>query len=392
MENGWSLKKLHRLILTSSTFRQASHGQDWYESRRSAIAQDPENRLLWRMNSHRLSFEELRDSTLAAAGLLDRTVGGKPVNLFTQPYPGRRTLYGLVDRQFLPGTLRMFDFANPDLHIPQRSETTVPQQALFLMNHPMSLDAVRTVAEQAGAEDDLPAAVRRLYENVLRRSPTSEEVTQALQFLAAGETTPTPMQSATVPDWSYGFGEIDETKKCVASFEPLPHFTGAAWQGGEKWPDPKLGWVQLTAAGGHPGNDRAHASIRRWTASADMSVDITSTVIQTSAPGDGIRVFIVSSRQGILESATLHQQTISLNAPQLTVKEGETIDFLCDIGDILNSDEHEWRIRVSSREPSEQGTVWDSEKDFTRTDVPALTPLEQFAQILLCSNEFFFID
>ena len=56
----------------------------------------------------------------------------------------------------------------------------------------------------------------------------------------------------------------------VASFEPLPHFTGAAWQGGAAWPDGKLGWVQLTAAGGHPGNDLAHAAIRRWTAPRDM--------------------------------------------------------------------------------------------------------------------------
>ncbi len=52
----------------------------------------------------------------------------------------------------------------------------------------------------------------------------------------------------------------------VTGFTALPHFTGSAWQGGAAWPDAKLGWVQLTATGGHPGNDRSHAAVRRWTA------------------------------------------------------------------------------------------------------------------------------
>ena len=121
------------------------------------------NRLLWHMNGHRLSFEEMRDSMLAVSGQLDLRSGGKPSNLFTKPFPVRRTLYGLVDRQFLPGTLRMFDFANPDLPIPKRSETTVPQQSLFLMNHPLSLERARELAKslppELNADDQIRAPV-----------------------------------------------------------------------------------------------------------------------------------------------------------------------------------------------------------------------------------------
>src|SRR6185437_10695025 len=142
--DGWSTKELHRLILLSSTYQQRSDGPPEAAARKHAGQADPGNRLLWRMNARRLSFEEFRDSLLAVSGRLDLQMGGRSADLFTGNGTAnrRRTLYGLIDRQFLPSTLRMFDFANPDLHVPTRSETTVPQQALFAMNHPF-------VAQQA---------------------------------------------------------------------------------------------------------------------------------------------------------------------------------------------------------------------------------------------------
>ena len=98
------------------------------------------------MNSRRLTFEQFRDSMLAATGELKLQTGGKPTDLFKDTSNVRRTLYGLVDRQFLPAILRVFDFANPDLHVPKRSQTTVPQQALFFMNHPLVLERARRLA------------------------------------------------------------------------------------------------------------------------------------------------------------------------------------------------------------------------------------------------------
>jgi len=395
LDSGWSLKHIHRLIVTSAAFRQTSHGSDDPAVMERAQSIDPGNRLLWRMNPHRLSFEEMRDSMLFASGKLETVSGGRPVELFKAPYPRRRTIFGLVDRQFLPGTLRMFDFANPDLHIPQRSETTVPQQSLFLMNHPLVLDQARQLAatakQHAGTED--PAVlVEHLYQLTLQRRPTNAQLSESVDLLQT-ETPETPVVSPTVADWSYGYGSLDETAQRVTSFTPLPHFTGTAWQGGPSFPDGPLGWVQLTATGGHPGNDRQHAAIRRWTAPHSMTLKIDSEVNHEPQQGDGIRVFVVSSRHGVLSSGKAHQQKLPVMVESVSVEAGETLDFVVDIGDVLNSDQYFWRCQLIPMESTaEKSVTWNSEADFPSDTTQLLTPLEQLAQVLLCSNEFLFID
>jgi hypothetical protein len=98
----------------------------------------------------------------------------------------RRTLYGLVDRQFLTSALRTFDFANPDLHIPQRSETIVSQQALFAMNHRFLANRARALVARVNSADNHDAAqrVRELYRLVYQRDPTDGQLQAALDFLA----------------------------------------------------------------------------------------------------------------------------------------------------------------------------------------------------------------
>jgi hypothetical protein len=179
VEHGWSLKALHRLILKSATYAQASLDRE--DCRRV----DPENRLLWRMNRKRLDFEAMRDSLLAVAGELDPSVGGPAVELTKAPFPRRRTLYGLVDRQNLPNLFRTFDFASPDTHSPQRFSTTVPQQALFMMNSPFLAEQARRLASRAElcASDDPRQRVTGLYRFVFGREPSDSELQLALAFL-----------------------------------------------------------------------------------------------------------------------------------------------------------------------------------------------------------------
>src|SRR5205814_1219157 len=119
VEDGWSVKKLHKRIMLSAVYQQASDVRPEY------LASDPENRLIGRMNRRRLDFEALRDGVLAASGKLDSTLYGKSVDLFARPYTTRRTIYAAIDRQNLPGTFRVFDFASPDQHTSQRYVTTV---------------------------------------------------------------------------------------------------------------------------------------------------------------------------------------------------------------------------------------------------------------------------
>ncbi|MBI3881041.1 MAG: PSD1 domain-containing protein, partial [Verrucomicrobia bacterium] len=127
MDNGWSVKKLHRLILLSSVYQQSTLNES------PGAMLDADNRLLSRQNRRRLDFEAMRDSLLAVSRQLDESAGGQPVDIVGNPLNRRRTVYGLVDRQDLPNLFRVFDFANPDTSSPQRFQTTVAAQALFLM-------------------------------------------------------------------------------------------------------------------------------------------------------------------------------------------------------------------------------------------------------------------
>ena len=404
ISDGWSLKKLHRRIMLSETYQQSSIADFGLRSAgsrpdasaatpQSAIRNpqsiDPENRLLWRMNTRRLSFEEMRDALLAASGQLDRNIGGRAGDLFSPSF-ARRTLYGMIDRQFLPSTLRVFDFANPDLHIPVRSDTTVPQQALFFLNHPLMVNYAKALAVRTANEASDGSRVEQMYRFAYQRAPTPEQKQAAVELVElAREDTASSIPPA-VADWQYGFGAFDEKSQRVAAFEKLPHFTGAAWQGGPTYPDGKLGWVQLTAAGGHPGNDLAHAAIRRWTAPRDMQVRIHSTLIHEPKEGEGVRGFLVSNRAGLLKQAVVHKGQTELSVDSLDVKAGDTVDFVADIGSKLSHNQFLWKASITPLD--RRAEVWDSHRDFENQGTRRLDPWEQLAQVLLSANEFVFID
>jgi hypothetical protein len=181
VEEGWSFKKMHKLIMLSSTYQQSSDTNLTYAKA------DPDNRLHWRANLRRLDFEAIRDSMLQFTGKLDRSLGGQPVNLTDEPYSNRRSVYGYIDRGGMPELMQQFDFSDPDMANTKRMTTIVPQQALFFMNSPMSVDVARKVTsrpEFAAAKDD-PARVRAVYQVLFARAPRPEEVKVALDFVRA---------------------------------------------------------------------------------------------------------------------------------------------------------------------------------------------------------------
>jgi hypothetical protein len=181
MEEGWSIKKLHRLIVLSSAYQQSS------EATPQIRELDPENRLLAHMNRQRLDFEEIRDALLFVGGKLDLTVGGPSVDITSQPFGTRRTVYGFIDRQNLPGVFRTFDFASPDTSNPQRFTTTVPQQALFLMNSAFVEQQAQCVLKRADivAQVETPAKIKRLYQLAFGRQPDADELALGEKFLEA---------------------------------------------------------------------------------------------------------------------------------------------------------------------------------------------------------------
>ncbi|MDZ4687353.1 MAG: PSD1 and planctomycete cytochrome C domain-containing protein [Planctomycetaceae bacterium] len=402
VQSGWSTKALHRLIVLSNAYQQRSDGPSDAAVRQRSLLVDPDNRLLWRMSPRRLSFEEFRDTLLATTGRLDPRPGGRATDLFAGNGVAnrRRTLYGLVDRQFLPTTLRMFDFANPDLHTPLRSETTVPQQALFALNHPLMAEHAKSLVTQTRlADTDDPAEkLRRLYRSVYQREPTDRQTAQALAFIAAEVSEPESTPRVESLAWQYGYGELDDATKQLKGFARLPYFTGAAWQGAAQWPGGGLGWLQLTAQGGHTGDDLKHSVVRRWTAPRSGTYSVTSTAIHEVAAGDGVRCYIVSSRDGLLKSTALHNRKEAMNVDAVTLQAGDTLDFVVDLNANLNSEQHLWAPVITESASSTTGSDatpsgrWDAERDFAGPAPVLLTRWEQLAQVLLASNELMFVD
>jgi hypothetical protein len=194
VEQGWSIKHLHRIIVLSAVYQQASGNPPPSADARpspplrvAAERADPNNLLLSRFPRQRLEFEALRDALLAVSGRLDRKVGGSSVeNLFGGT--GRRTLYGYLDRLNVPVLWRAFDFPGPDASAAQRDQTTIPQQTLFLMNHPFVLDCARRVLTrpEIANEKDFTTRVERLYRLLLGRPPTADEIDLARRYLASG--------------------------------------------------------------------------------------------------------------------------------------------------------------------------------------------------------------
>ena len=387
VEQGWSFKRLQRIILRSATWQQASHAVEPAHSR------DPDNRFFSRQNRRRLDFEGTRDFLLHAAGRLDLAMGGHSVEIAAKDGAPRRTVYGIVERQNLPGMFRTFDFASPDTSSAQRFQTTVPQQALYFMNSPFALEQVRGFARQApgagsGSSDE---QIARLYAIAFQRQPGPFEIELARGFVEAKP--PSDPSVTPGPSWQYGTGTLDENAGRVAGFRPLPYFTGKAWQGGPTLPDPKLGWVMLDASGGHPGGRNHGPAIRRWTSPVDGELELSGTLKHPGEVGDGVRAFVVSSRNGIVGRWTARGSSAETRLEKVEVTRGDTLDFVVDCGADENTDSFQWApgLRDAGRGT---GRTWDARAEFEGPSALAvpLTRWEQLAQVLLMANEAVIFD
>jgi hypothetical protein len=184
----WSVKELHKFIMLSSAYQQDSRTPHLQRQQKM----DAGNSLLWRAHVRRLDFEAVRDSMLSMAGTLEKTMYGPPVNLVSEPYSFRRSVYGYIDRSAVPDLLNQFDMASALEPNTKRTVSIVPQQALFLMNSPFSIAVAKSVANRPevvqafkGTEPNLRdrATIRAIFQIVLQRTPTRQEYEMALQFV-----------------------------------------------------------------------------------------------------------------------------------------------------------------------------------------------------------------
>lgn len=187
IEDGWSTKKLVRRLVLSRAYQQASLAEA------TALAIDPENRLLSHANRRRLDAECLRDTILTVSGQLQLTGGGPgfPASIAADygfvPAAPCRSVYLPVFRNALPALFEAFDFADPSMVTGCRTASTVAPQALFMLNNPFILDqarraAVRLLATQSG---DDAARIVAAYRQTLGRAPTAGEQQLAARFIAS---------------------------------------------------------------------------------------------------------------------------------------------------------------------------------------------------------------
>jgi Protein of unknown function (DUF1553) len=196
VENGWSVKALHRLIVTSQTYRQVSSVPSEVAARAALV--DPEDLLLWRYPTRRLEAEAIRDSILFVSGRLDATIGGTLMTTPNHAYvtndqsqanesysAPRRTLYLPIVRNAMYEFLSTFDYADPSMSIDRRPNTTIASQALWLVHSPFVTANAAELATRVTRDvgDDLDACIERLYALVLSRAPFTEESAAARTFL-----------------------------------------------------------------------------------------------------------------------------------------------------------------------------------------------------------------
>jgi hypothetical protein len=179
VNSGWSMKKMHRLMVTSATYRMnSSAGKDNH----SGATVDPENNYLWRMNPRRMEAEAVRDSVLAVAGELDLTMGGPEIDETKGLESKRRSIYFRHSPDTQMEFLKMFDGPNP-AECYARNESVVPQQALALANSRLSVEKARVLAAKLGSGSPPAQFVKEAFETILGRPPSAEELAVGERFL-----------------------------------------------------------------------------------------------------------------------------------------------------------------------------------------------------------------
>ena len=179
LEDGWSLKKLHKRIMLSAVYQQAALEDA------AARAVDSDNQWLWRMPRRRIDMEAMRDAMLAVSGELDvREIGGRPFDFLSSPTIPRRSVYGFVNRDIVSPLASTFDGANPTTCTAQRPETTVPQQTLFALNSAFIQDRAAAFARLSAVAASPQDRIGLLYRRAYSRNPDDQELSAAIAYVS----------------------------------------------------------------------------------------------------------------------------------------------------------------------------------------------------------------
>ncbi|MFP6766899.1 MAG: DUF1553 domain-containing protein [Planctomycetaceae bacterium] len=347
VQDGWSVKQLHRLIMRSTVYRQASLRHA------AGDAQDGANALYWHKSVRRLDAEIVRDRILAVSGTLDRKMFGEPVGVKTDDSgqisvsgPDRRSVY-IQNRRTQPvALLQVFDQPVMTVNCSKREQSTVALQSLLMMNSETVLRYSRTMAERVNKE-------------------TSGKVSPKLvEGLAVAFDLNNYIQS--LDPWRFGYGFIDKSvdgKVAPVQFTPFSVFTKGRWASDKEQGKGPAGYSFLTATGGHPQGKTTRA-IRRFIVPVAGKLSVKGSLSHPSKNGDGVGLTIYSNRHGNKGHWTAKAGGTDY-AVEFEVGKGDVVDTIVDEQSKNTSDSFANSFTLSLANPA-TGTVktWKSKDGF----------------------------
>ncbi|MFM2197954.1 MAG: hypothetical protein RLZZ505_1386 [Verrucomicrobiota bacterium] len=389
-ETGGSVKDLHRLILTSRTFRLSADGPA--ENNRI----DEANSHFWKWNRTRADFESARDRILATSGILDtRRTGGKSIVLEDNSADSRRSVYAFIDRYHLATTFVSFDVPHPDHHAPKRVETTVPQQALFLLNSPLLIRRAESLANDPAFRKlaDDTSRIGWIYEKVHQRTPTQAETKDALEWLSA--TDPADYAPRLNGRWEVLYAR--DENGTLSEETKFPLFMDNSWRTGPDLASSTIPWIHANPDGGHTAD--GYSLILRWRSTGNGEVKMMGDIKRTQKGGSILEWKISNDGKTLTTQTLLPDQASMISGDWIKVAAGSTVDFVLRAPENVNHCWVSWNLRILGREtPDSKPTDLGSFKDHfptpnaTAPEEKPGSPWVDLIQMLWASNEFNFID
>jgi len=445
MDQGWSIKKLHRLIMLSATYQQTSN----VVLSETQAKLDPDNRLLSYFNRRRLEAEVYRDALLAAGNDLDATQTG-PSGDIDDPTFHRRGIYATVSRHKLSTFLQSYDFPDPAIHAARRSKTTTPLQQLFVLNSPFVRQQAQQLAKRLEGESS-EKRIDGVYRTLFSREPSPQEMQIGLRFLeqgdagSANETAPSVDQiptfagkrmKATVHDLGDQYAVELWVKNQIPNDQRV--ITGYVFSRG-KDSAPRAAGDHLGISGKYKQNkegrlffyngDQRQQSLfgntviqpGTWNHVVFMrdgqkilvylNGNPTPEISGEAQPGyeTGISEVIIAGRndnfsnfQGQLGAVALFNRVLTPQEVQKHFQAGKLEkDQLAHaeyVTSILESDPLScWPLRTDNPNLSQAVDITENKNNGVyegrqETDPKKLTPWQRYCQALLCSNEMMFVD
>ena len=379
IKDGWSVKKLHKYMMTSATYMQKSLIRD------DMADLDGANKYLWRMNMRRIEWEALRDSMMQVSDSLSQREGGQSENIMSFKGSNIRSVYGFLDREKIPGALKSFDFPSPQVSCEARIKTVVPQQGLFLMNSKLVTDCSKTISAKLDSSMSIEEKVQQLFKKTLSRLPSESELSKAVNFINDNKA----KFNYKEPLVEYGIAKIENGR--ILNFKKFNHYKNKTWQFKGAFPHKVYSYASLKENGGHPGRD--FAVIRQVKVFENGHISLEGSLRHPNPKGDGIRAVLLLNGMKI-QSWDSHNKSLPTKFTGIQVKSGDVIGLAVEPIKSDSFDSYTWSKKlkldtgVKAKHLDLQGMFSGSQA----SGKPTYSVWDALAQVMIMSNEFQYVD